>query len=445
MPYNKPERPDTPMSRFTVNRRNFLLGTGAFTAAALGARLLTGGTANARLLAQVTVDPVPDGGFVHLCATDGWVAMPASAPPITTFWPDALAPAPQNVYVFGFRNATNFVFDGGLHSLSNPNAPAGALSGAFKGHAQISAPTLAFRQNQQVNVRLSNLGLATRPDLVDGHTVHWHGFRNAIPLFDGVPELSVSTPIGGTLEYAYIPHEAGTYMYHCHFEDVEHVQMGMVGMLFVRPADFDAANPSLRKAYADGRTAYDREYPFMLDELWAEGHWRDAHIQTTDWTTYDPSFFLMNGRAFPDTTADGGWDPLAGAPVGNEALQYQPISSRIDCNPGEKVLLRMANLGFLNHAMTVDGIDLTVIGKDASSVYLPNGTDLSYTTNVVDIAPGESYDLLFTAPAIGTYRVYDRNIKNTANNGSGVGGMQTIINVTGSAPPQTFPFSGRKS
>ena len=74
-----------------------------------------------------------------------------------------------------------------------------------------------------------------RPDLFDGHTLHWHGFVNAIPLFDGVPELSLAVPIGRDLSYFYRPHDAGTYMYHCHFEDVEHVQMGMTGMVFVRP------------------------------------------------------------------------------------------------------------------------------------------------------------------------------------------------------------------
>ena len=74
-----------------------------------------------------------------------------------------------------------------------------------------------------------------RPDLFDGHTLHWHGFVNAIPLFDGVPELSVAVPIGRDFTYFYRPHDAGTYMYHCHFEDVEHVQMGMTGVVFVRP------------------------------------------------------------------------------------------------------------------------------------------------------------------------------------------------------------------
>ncbi len=46
----------------------------------------------------------------------------------------------------------------------------------------------------------------------------------------------------------------------------------------------------------------------MLTELWSAAHYRDAHIQVNDWTDFDPSFCLLNGRAYPDTLAPNG-DP----------------------------------------------------------------------------------------------------------------------------------------
>ncbi len=165
-------------------------------------------------------------------------------------------------------------------------------------------------------------------------------------------------------------------MYHCHFEDVEHVQMGMTGMVYVRPKQNKiaiAGNPAGTKyAYndGDGSTRYDREFSFMLTELWSAAHYRDAHIQVSDWTDYDASFWLMNGRGYPDTLAPNS-DPLV--PPSDPRLQYQPISSLVHCNAGEKVLLRMANLGFQNHAMTVDNVDLTMIAKDASLLRGRNG------------------------------------------------------------------------
>ena len=152
-----------------------------------------------------------------------------------------------------------------------------------------------------------------RPDLTDGHTIHWHGFLNAIPLFDGVPELSISVPIGRDFTYFYRPHDPGTYMYHCHFEDVEHVQMGMTGIVYVRPKQNGTAprrrrragHQSLRLQRRRRLHPYDREFAFMITEIWAEAHYRDAHIQTTDWTDYKPSFWTLNGRSLPGHPGPG--------------------------------------------------------------------------------------------------------------------------------------------
>ena len=135
----------------------------------------------------------------------------------------------------------------------------------------------------------------------------------------------------------------------------------------------------------------------MLTELWSAAHYRDAHIQVSDWTDYDPSFWLMNGRAYPDTLAPNG-DPTSSA-AGR--LQYQPISSLVTCNAGERVLLRMSNLGYQSHTMTADNIDMTVVAKDGSLLRGRDGTTNYLTTTSVDIGPGESRDVIFQAPAAG--------------------------------------------
>ena len=66
-------------------------------------------------------------------------------------------------------------------------------------------------------------------------------------------------------------------MYHCHVEDVEHVHMGMTGLVFVRPVQDGntAFYPSGKYAYndGDGSTGFDREFAMMLTEVWAEAHW----------------------------------------------------------------------------------------------------------------------------------------------------------------------------
>ena len=94
-------------------------------------------------------------------------------------------------------------------------------------------------------------------------------------------------------------------MYHCHVEDVEHVHMGMTGLVFVRPAQDGntALYPSGKYLYndGDGSTGFDREFAMFLSEVWAEAHWADAHIQLPEWSDYRADFSLLNGRVYPET------------------------------------------------------------------------------------------------------------------------------------------------
>ena len=412
-----------------LSRRSFLTaGVGVVGAAFLGSRLIAApaAVASPRLLGAAVPSGRPQ-KQVHLAGTDGWVSMPQGAPPDLPLFPDPLAPSGFNTYVFGFRNVT------GMTSTQ---------VAAQRGHAQISAPMMSFDQEDDITITLTNLGLLQRPDLFDGHTLHWHGFVNAIPLFDGVPELSLAVPVGRDLSYFYRPHDAGTYMYHCHFEDVEHVQMGMTGMVFIRPSQNSSpvGTDPVGSKYAyndgDGSTRYDREFAFLLTELWSAAHYRDAHIQVSDWTDYDPSFWLLNGRGYPDTIQPGG-DPVSTA-AGR--LQYQPISSLVTCNVGDRVLLRLSNLGYQNHAMTVDNIDLQIVAKDASLLKGRDGTTNYISTNTVDVGPGESRDVIFQAPTPGEYLLYDRNYSYLENGGGpGYGGMMTkiLVGAPGHYLPQT--------
>ena len=427
--------------RLHLSRRDFLKIGGGAVAAAAGVRLLPKWAQRA-IFRPASVAEAQTTPTYHLAATDGFVYLPGSVPnpmgPSSPFVPDPLAPAPFTTWGFGFRNVTG---------LSDQ------LVLDQKNKFQASAPLLWIDQEQDSTIKLTDLGFTIRPDLTDGHTIHFHGFRNAIPLFDGVPEMSIAVPIGRNFTYFYRPHDPGTYMWHCHFEDVEHVQMGMTGIIFVRPT----MGPKF--AYNHASTAFDREFAMFLSEWWAEAHYRGAHIQEHDWSEYNPDYWLLNGRVYPDTLAPngGGTDTVTGdliPPPGRPDLKYQPISSLVRANAGDKVLLRFVDLGYQQHAMTLAGIAMKVVGKDAT--LLRNGsTDLSYTTDTIYIGPGESYDAIFTAPAfdgtaptftdsIGThnkYLLYNRNYGYLHNPGvAGLGGQMTEIRVyAGGVPVQTVP------
>jgi FtsP/CotA-like multicopper oxidase with cupredoxin domain len=381
---------------------------------------------------------------LYFAGTDGWMFLPDNynipISPVSNYFPDNLAPAPFNTYIFGFRNITGMT----ATQISNQ-----------KEKAQHNAPLFWATEGQELRLQLTNLGLALRPDLTDSHTLHWHGFRNVIPFFDGEPTGSVSVPVGRDFTYVFRPHDPGTYMYHCHVEDVEHVHMGMTGLVFVRPA----LGP--KYAYNDPATAFDREFAMFLSEVWAEAHWADSHIQLPDWSDYKVDFSLLNGRAYPYTLAPNGsvdpFNPVRDAsgdliaPAGHPELQYQPLSARVTCVAGERVLLRFANLGFRESSMTLAGIKMYVVGRDATPMRGRDGTDTSYLTDTIVLGAGESADVLFTAPAYSggsgssglgydTYVLYNRAYNRSDGLSGGTEGQRTEVHVfPGGLAAQQFP------
>ncbi|HSQ25899.1 MAG TPA: multicopper oxidase domain-containing protein [Anaerolineales bacterium] len=430
-----------------LGRRDFLKFAGGAVALAAGASVAP--SLFKRVLGPVNLaGAAPGDPFdLHFAGTDGWIHLPDS-PGVPPFHPDDLAPAPFNAYIFGFRNVTGLTTE---------------QVTAQKMKAQHSAPLFWTRQEVPFYLRVTNLGLQMRPDLIDAHTLHWHGFRNAIPFFDGEPHGSVSIPIGRDFTYMYNSHEPGTYMYHCHVEDVEHVQMGMTGLVFVRPAQ--DGNTSLyhsgKYAYndGDGSTGFDREFAMFLSEVWAEAHWADSHIQLPEWSDYHPDFSLLNGRVYPDTLAPNAsidpFNPVMDANgdmiaiPGYEHLKYQPYSSLVECNAGERVLLRFAQLGFKQAAMTISGMKLHVVGKDATLLRSRDGTDTSFLTDTIALGAGESVDAIFTAPAYqgpgpyDTYLLYNRSYHRSSNLNGGYGGQATEVRVypSGTIAPQILPNS----
>ncbi len=237
-----------------IKRRDFLKIAGGAAFAMAGASLFPS-YLRRKLLPEgfyeaSAADPPPD---LYFAGTDGWIHLPPT-PPIGFYHPDPLgpqlpvvvSPADQNftTYIFGFRNVT------GMTDIQKNGQ---------KMKAQHSAPMFWVKQYDPGNpvdfrMQLTNLGMQIRPDLFDAHTIHWHGFRNVIPFFDGEPTTSLSVPAGQNFTYIYRPRDPGTYMFHCHVEDVEHVHMGMTGIVWVRPLQDGNMTlyPSGKYAYNDG-------------------------------------------------------------------------------------------------------------------------------------------------------------------------------------------------
>jgi FtsP/CotA-like multicopper oxidase with cupredoxin domain len=308
--------------------------------------------------------------------------------------------------------------------------------------ANSPAPTIAVDEDDELFLVNTNVGMAMRPDLFDPHTIHWHGFPNAASIFDGVPDASISINMGASLTYYYVAKDAGTYMYHCHVEATEHMQMGMLGNLYVRPRQnrcLDNGSPCPpghvdgdQYVYndGDGTTRYDVEFPIQMGSFDPDFHDASFNVQPLPFAGMKDRYFQLNGRGYPDTVNPGVLsteDPLG------KVQPSQPVSSLITANAGERVLLRISNLNVtLFNTLGTNGIPMEVVGLDARLLRDGAGNNLYYKTNSLTLGGGQSADVILDTTGLtpgSVYFLYTTNLHQLANDAENFGGMMTEIHV----------------
>ncbi len=123
---------------------------------------------------------------------------------------------------------------------------------------------------------------------------------------------------------------------------------------------------------------------------------------------YAPTYFLVNGKAFPDTAS-------------------------IFAAAGDTVLLRYVNAGLQSHAMSSLGVSQSVIATDGSPFAHP------HSMVAETIATGQTLDTLVTVPVSAVvdtkYPLYDANMMLRNTNTAGLGGMLTFLSVGTQPPP----------
>ena len=181
-------------------------------------------------------------------------ASDATPPPLPT-WDGAVGLSPDPDATFTRFGATTQCTNAPSGN-TGPNAtPASCITGHVDPrqvmdvgvmNGNIPAPMMAIDEDDEFFLTLTNVGMIMRPDLFEQHTVHFHGYPNASSFYDGVPDASVAINIGGSFTYYYLAPDAGTYFWHCHITPPEHLQMGMVGQIFVRPRQNRVTSGTLR-------------------------------------------------------------------------------------------------------------------------------------------------------------------------------------------------------
>jgi len=358
-------------------------------------------------------DPNPDFDpncrCMHLAAGDGHVVMADG----------------KMQYIFGFSDMTGMpqemVMDEGMMA------------------ANYTAPTIAVDEGTDFYLNLTNVGMMGRQDLFDPHTVHWHGYPNASAAFDGVPDASIAVNMGATLTYYYKVPEPGTYMYHCHAEATEHMQMGMLGSLYVRPKQNGTPYTYKGRTHTtfayndgDGSTGYDVEYEIQLGSFDPDFHDASNTTQPLPFALMKDKYPLMNGRGYPDTV-----NPNPLPPPMMDMKVSQPMSSLITAARGQRILLRLSNLNVTRtYTIATLGMPMRVVGFNARLLRGPSpdggitpGKDLSYVANSILLGSGESVDVILETNNVarGTYFLYTTNLNYLSNNQEDFGGMMTEI------------------
>lgn len=330
------------------------------------------------------------------------------------------------MYGFGFSDLTGVV-------------PAQAINTGLLA-ANFAAPTIELKEGDKFYLTLTNVGMAIRPDLFDPHTVHFHGFPNQAPVFDGMPEGSFGVNMGSSVTYFYNITEPGTYIYHCHMEATEHMQMGMLGQIYVRPAQDDTSKTYNGKTYTrfvyndgDGSTGYNRAYPIQLGSMDHNFHDASEAVQPLPFADMKDTYAMLNGRGYPDTVNPAPLPtPMVDGASVNNNHQSQKISALITSVAGERILLRLSNLNVTNYyTVTVLGLPMRVVGGGAHIARGPGGKDLYYDTNSVTLGGGETADVIVDTAGVtpGTYFLYTTNLNYLSNNEQDFGGMMTEIVV----------------
>jgi FtsP/CotA-like multicopper oxidase with cupredoxin domain len=363
-----------------------------------------------------------------------------------------------DMYIFGFSDVTN-VPQSQIMTRGNPGADGGDFPNGYPlGAANFSAPTFFAREGQELYLTLTNTGMRERPDLFDPHTVHYHGFPNASSLFDGEPMASLNIGLGESLTYYYNNQFPGTYMWHCHVEAAEHMQMGMLGNLYITPRQdaFCASAPRIPAnqycfkdparttrwtgfAYNDGdaSTAYDKT--FFLQETAFDPAFHDADhtYQKIPFAEMTDRYAMFNGRGYPDTvypfpiTNVNGVDaqPMPAIPMTIDAAgDSVPAVIR----SGDRVLLRLTSLSTVDFfTVSVPGIPMRLVGQGAQQLRGPTGLNTSFATNSVTLGGGEGVDIILDTTGVlpGTYFIYTTNLNYLNNDEDDYGGMMTELVV----------------
>lgn len=253
------------------------------------------------------------------------------------------------------------------------------------GHFQAPGPVLCVQEGQTVTIHLHN-GLDVHPS---APSMVAENVSLVFPGQDGISASGGSAGLltreaqpGGDVTYTFQATHPGTFVYESGTDPSKQLEMGLYGALVVRPAGH------ADQAYTSVATRFDpaREYLVLLSELDPDLHHAVETNGTYDFTTLHNRYFAINGREFPDTIQDNGVAWLPNQPYG-ALVRLQPYDAATNAQPA---LIRMMNVGALNHPFHPHGNHLRQIAQDGR----PFGDGVTAEHFAETIGSGQTEDYL---------------------------------------------------
>jgi manganese oxidase len=268
-----------------------------------------------------------------------------------------------------------FEVDNGVkvfHLIAEPvkqNILAGKVANLWGYNGTAPGPTIQVTQGDRVRIIVDN-------HLPEPTSMHWHGFE--IPFdMDGAPGFSQEPiPPGGRFTYEFTLHQEGTFFYHSHMAMQE--MMGMIGGFVMHP----------QKAY---QPHVDSDFLIILQEyaILPNNPTPNSMNMEFNWLTF-------NGKAGPAAT---------------------PLIIRL----GDRVKIRLVNMGMDHHPIHLHGHQFVVTGTEAGRQ--PQSTWGPQNTVLVGVA--QARDIEFEAKYPGDWMVHCHLPHHMMNQMSSLAGPMT--------------------
>lgn len=291
---------------------------------------------------------------------------------------------------------------------------------AWTFNGSVPGPEIRVQEGEEVKINLKN-------ELKDPVTIHWHGLPVPNEM-DGIPGVTQNAvQPGESFTYKFTAEVPGTYWYHSHQEGATQVDKGLYGSFIVDGKD---------------QGEYDRDYTIVLDEWMSNMDSMDMEEtmkmesdNAENMEGMDHSNMEMGPKA---ESAGSESEDMA-----HDMSMYNIYTingksgesiNKLTVKEGEKVRLRLVNAGFMSHKIHLHGHNFKIISSDGQNISNPQ----EVKDQLISIAPGERYDIEFTADNPGEW------LLECHGDMEGTDGMRTLIQYEGFSGKSTDKSNNRE-